>query len=83
LLDIFTLPTFTHEGLPRSIVEAMSMGLPVVATDIRGCREAVAHQKIGLIVIPQDSKKLAKALEILLANCDLRLADRTSRCHPV
>lgn len=83
MLDIFTLPNFTHEGLPRSIVESMSMDLPVVATDIRGCREAVADQKIGLIVIPQDSKKLAKALEILLANCELQLADGTSRCHPV
>ncbi|MGB8686862.1 MAG: glycosyltransferase family 4 protein [Microcoleus sp.] len=74
LLDIFTLPTFTHEGLPRSILEAMSMGLPVVATDIRGCREAVVHQETGLIVPPEDSEKLAEALGILLANADLRQA---------
>jgi glycosyltransferase involved in cell wall biosynthesis len=72
LLDIFTLPTFTHEGLPRSIVEAMSMGLPVVATDIRGCREAVLHEKTGLIVPPQDSQKLAEALEKLLSNSEMR-----------
>lgn len=82
LLDIFTLPTFTHEGL-RSIVEAMSMGLPVVATDIRGCREAVVHQETGLIVPPQDSAKLAEALGILLANPDLRLAYRTANRHRV
>mgnify|MGYP006270765581 CR=1 FL=1 len=74
LLDIFTLPTFTHEGLPRSIVEAMSMGLPVVATDIRGCREAVVHQETGLIVPPQDSQKLAEALSILLSDAQLRVA---------
>ena len=74
LLDIFTLPTFTHEGLPRSIVEAMSMGLPVVATDIRGCREAVLHEKTGLIVPPQDSQKLAEALEKLLSNSEMRSA---------
>jgi len=74
LLDIFTLPTFTHEGLPRSIVEAMSMGLPVVATDIRGCREAVLHEKTGLIVPPQDSQKLAEALEQLLSNSEMRSA---------
>ncbi|MBW4673232.1 MAG: glycosyltransferase family 4 protein [Desmonostoc geniculatum HA4340-LM1] len=72
LLDIFTLPTFTHEGLPRSIVEAMSMGLPVVATDIRGCREAVIHGKTGLIVPPQNSEKLAEALGILLSTYELR-----------
>ncbi len=72
LLDIFVLPTFSHEGLPRSILEAMSMGLPVVTTDIRGCREAVIHGKTGLIVPPQNSKKLAEALGILLSNYELR-----------
>jgi glycosyltransferase involved in cell wall biosynthesis len=74
LLDIFTLPTFTHEGLPRSIVEAMSMGLPVVATNIRGCREAVIDGETGLIVPPQDSEKLAEALGKLLFNAELRQA---------
>ncbi|WP_414585245.1 glycosyltransferase family 4 protein [Scytonema sp. PCC 10023] len=74
LLDIFTLPTFTHEGLPRSILEAMSIGLPVVATDIRGCREAVVHGKTGLIVPPQNSEKLAEALGTLLSNPELRQA---------
>lgn len=72
LLDIFTLPTFTHEGLPRSIIEAMSMELPVVTTDIRGCREAVVHEKTGLIVPPQDSDRLADALAKLLADNALR-----------
>ncbi len=74
LLDIFTLPTFTHEGLPRSILEAMSMGLPVVATDIRGCREAVVDGETGLIVPPQDSEKLAEALGKLLLDSELRQA---------
>ncbi|PHJ65950.1 glycosyl transferase family 1 [Nostoc linckia z18] len=72
LLDIFTLPTFTHEGLPRSILEAMSMNLPVVATDIRGCREAVIHGRTGLIVAPKNTEKLAEALGILLSNSQLR-----------
>jgi glycosyltransferase involved in cell wall biosynthesis len=74
LLDIFTLPTFTHEGLPRSILEAMSMSLPVVATDIRGCREAVVHGNTGSIVPHQNSEKLAEALAELLSNPDLRQA---------
>ncbi|AFZ20902.1 glycosyltransferase family 4 protein [Allocoleopsis franciscana] len=74
LLDIFTLPTFTHEGLPRSILEAMSMSLPVVATDIRGCREAIVHEETGLIIPPQNSEKLAEALSKLLSNQDLRQA---------
>jgi glycosyltransferase involved in cell wall biosynthesis len=72
LMDIFTLPTFTHEGLPRSILEAMAMELPVVATDIRGCREAIVSEETGLIVPPQDSDKLAAALGTLLADAELR-----------
>jgi glycosyltransferase involved in cell wall biosynthesis len=74
LLDVFTLPTFTHEGLPRSILEAMAMNLPVVATNIRGCREAVIHGKTGLIVPPQDSEKLAEALTEILSQSELRQA---------
>jgi len=72
LLDIFALPTFAHEGLPRSILEAMSMELPVVTTDIRGCREAVVDGKTGFIVPPQDSEKLADALGRLLADLAMR-----------
>lgn len=72
LLDIFTLPTFTHEGLPRSIIEAMAMELPVVTTDIRGCREAVVHGKTGFVVSPRDSQAIASALKCLLLNSNLR-----------
>ncbi|WP_341530180.1 glycosyltransferase family 4 protein [Nostoc sp. UHCC 0302] len=74
LLDVFTLPSFTHEGLPRSILEAMAMSLPVVTTDIRGSREAVLPGKTGLIVPPQDSENLAEALTIMLSNSELRQA---------
>lgn len=72
LLDIFTLPTFAHEGLPRSILEAMSMELPVVTTDVRGCREAVVNEKTGLVVPPQNSQKLSEALGKLLSNETMR-----------
>lgn len=72
LLDVFTLPTFTHEGLPRSILEAMAMELPVVTTDIRGCREAVIHGKTGFIVPSQNVEELASALATLLEDPTLR-----------
>ena len=52
----------------------MACGLPVVATDIRGCREAVVHEKTGFIVPPQDNDKLAEALGKLLASSQLRQA---------
>lgn len=72
LLDVFCLPTYFGEGLPRSILEAMAMGLPVVATDIRGCREAVMPHQTGLIVPPKDSAALAAALTQVLADDNLR-----------
>lgn len=72
LLDVFTLPTYFGEGLPRSILEAMSMGLPIVATHIRGCREAVIPGKNGFIVPPKNSEKLAEALATLLRDPLLR-----------
>ena len=73
LIDVFTLPSY-REGLPRSILEAMAMEIPVIATNIRGCREAVVHEKTGLIVPSQDSDKLAEALSILLSDSGLRQA---------
>jgi glycosyltransferase involved in cell wall biosynthesis len=67
IMDMFLLPSY-REGFPRSIIEAMSTGLPVIATDIRGCREAVKHGETGLIVPPKNGKALADAVERLLAN---------------
>jgi lipopolysaccharide/colanic/teichoic acid biosynthesis glycosyltransferase len=69
-MDIFVLPSY-REGFPRSVLEAMSTGLPVVATNIRGCREAVVHGETGLLVPPRDGRALAEAVSRLLGNPDL------------
>ena len=71
LVDVFTLPSY-REGLPRSILEAMAMQLPVVSNDIRGCREAVVDGQTGFIVPPRNSEKLADALANLLADTSMR-----------
>lgn len=69
--DIFTLPSH-REGMPRSIIEAMMTGLPVVATDIRGSREEVLPEETGLLVPVRDSAALADALNRLVGDVALR-----------
>jgi ribosomal protein S18 acetylase RimI-like enzyme len=60
-LDIFVLPSH-REGFPRSAMEAAASGLPVVATDIRGCREVVESGKNGQLVPVGDPVRLAAAI---------------------
>ncbi|RKN85652.1 glycosyltransferase family 4 protein [Paenibacillus ginsengarvi] len=57
LSDVFVLPSY-REGLPRSIIEAMAMGKPVIATNIRGCREEVIQGENGLLVKKGNSAEL-------------------------
>lgn len=70
-MDVFTLPSY-REGMPRTIIEAMGMGLPVVATDIRGCREEVVEGETGFLVPTRDAETLADRLLRLLADPELR-----------
>jgi glycosyltransferase involved in cell wall biosynthesis len=70
--DIFTLPSH-REGMPRSVIEAMLTGLPVVATDIRGVREEVVHGTTGLLVPVRDSAALTTALNQLVADSHERI----------
>ena len=69
--DIFTLPSH-REGMPRSIIEAMMCGLPVVATDIRGSREEVVDGETGKLVPVGDVVALHEALERLAGDAALR-----------
>lgn len=68
--DIFVLPSY-REGLPRTNLEAMSMGLPVVTTDTIGCRETVEDGINGFVVPLFDVSSLATAIEKLLEDSDL------------
>jgi len=67
LMDVFVLPSH-REGLGLVILEASAMERPVVATDIRGCREAIEDGKTGILVPPKNPEKLAEAITSLLSN---------------
>ena len=69
--DLFVLPTL-FEGLGIVFLEAMSFGLPIVASNVGPIPEIVKHGKNGLLVEPKDSLKLAQAIEVLLVNSDMR-----------
>jgi glycosyltransferase involved in cell wall biosynthesis len=61
-----------NEGFPRTHLEAMCFGLPIVGTDIAGVREQVEHGTNGLVVPPSDPEALADALERMLSNAQER-----------
>lgn len=70
-MDVFTLPSY-REGMPRTIIEAMLMARPVVATDIRGSREEVVAGETGLLVPVRDGAALARAFATLIGDPALR-----------
>jgi glycosyltransferase involved in cell wall biosynthesis len=70
--NIYVLPSY-REGTPRSVLEAMAMGRPVVTTDAPGCREVVSHEVDGLIVPVRDAAALAAAIVRVWADPALRL----------
>ncbi|GAF26381.1 glycosyltransferase [Moorella thermoacetica Y72] len=63
-----------HEGLPRSLMEAMAAGKPVVASSVRGNRDLVDHGRTGFLVELGDVEGLAGYLELLARDENLRLA---------
>lgn len=67
------LPSY-REGLPKSLLEALASGLPVVSTNVPGCREVVLDGVNGFLVPPKDASSLANAIDALLQNYDLREA---------
>jgi len=67
--DVLVLPS-RHEGMSLVLLEALAMGLPVVATDISGNREVVLHGENGLLVPPDDPAALRAALLEITADPD-------------
>jgi glycosyltransferase involved in cell wall biosynthesis len=71
LFDIYAMPS-VYEGFPIALVEAMSYNLPVIATDIDGCKEAIENGRNGLLVAAKDSKSLESAIRRLILDAPLR-----------
>jgi glycosyltransferase involved in cell wall biosynthesis len=74
LTDISVLASREREGLPRSIIEAMACGNPVIATDVGGSKELVRDGETGFLVQPRDGKALREALVALIVDAKRRKA---------
>ena len=73
---VFVLPSY-HEGLPTVLLEAMSCGIPVIATKVPGISEVVIPGKTGLLVPPKDPEILSRAIMSLLN--DHRLCENMAK----
>jgi glycosyltransferase involved in cell wall biosynthesis len=71
VMDILVLPTY-REGFPRSLIEASAMSIPIIATDIPGCREAVIDGSNGFLIPVKSVSSLVERLKLLLDNQALR-----------
>lgn len=69
--SVFVLPSY-REGTPRSVLEAMAMGRPIITTDVPGCRETVVDGVNGLLVQARDAVALAEAMERMIDRPELR-----------
>jgi len=70
--SIAVLPSSYGEGVPKSLIEAASTGLPIVTYDVPGCREIVRNGENGFLVPLKDVRSLADAIEELLRNPEMR-----------
>lgn len=60
--DVFVLPSYYREGVPRSTQEAMALGRPIITTDHVGCRDTVTDGLNGFLVPPRDVHALTEAM---------------------
>ena len=74
--DCFVLPTY-REGFPNVVLQACSMELPCIVTDINGCNEIIENNKNGIIVKPKNEEELYFAMKSFLE--DKTLAQRLSK----
>ena len=70
-LDMGVLPSLYKEGLPNVLLESVSMGVPVVSSNIGGVSEIVIEGETGYMVEPGDKSSLASAIDKIWANQDI------------
>lgn len=81
-INLFTLPSLTGDGLPMAVLEAMAVGLPVIASRVEGVLTAVVHRETGLLVAPGSVSQLVQAIEeVVRGSVDYSALSRGARAH--
>jgi glycosyltransferase involved in cell wall biosynthesis len=78
-LDAFVFSATPDEGLGVALVEAMAVGVPIVATDVGACREVLDDGELGILVPPSDPVALAEAVDRLRADPGTRARSRAAK----
>lgn len=65
-VDCLVLPSY-REGMPKSVLEACSMSLPVICTDVEGCNSVIEHSINGLLCKPKDAESLMETMKMMLS----------------
>ncbi|MCM8539577.1 MAG: glycosyltransferase family 4 protein, partial [Lentisphaeraceae bacterium] len=81
--SVYVLPSY-REGTPRTVLEAMAMGRPIITTDAPGCRETVKDQENGFLVPVKNSKVLAEKMIYFIEHPQEQIEmGKKSRCMAV
>ena len=83
-IDVFIYPSLYREGVPRSILEASAVGIPSIAYDLPGVRDAIINGSTGYLIQQGDFNLFIKKLHLLIDNHQLRKRlGLNSRTHVV
>ena len=80
LCDLIVLPSYYREGIPRILMEAALLGVPIVTTDMPGCRDAIDQGRLGILVPPKSAEGLSQGIRTLLNMCDGERRSLGARC---
>lgn len=69
--DVFLYPSYYREGIPRGILEALSMSLPIITTDMPGCKLTVIQDRNGYLIKPRSADEICSSVNNLLKRNDM------------
>lgn len=72
LADVVVLPSYYREGVPKSLLESLAMGKPIITTNMPGCRETVVNGVNGMLIPPRDGAALLEAIRCMITQPALR-----------